>query len=51
VSWEGIRIAPTLASWWHIASVDADLCAGCETCAARYSQEAIELMREPARGS
>jgi ferredoxin len=30
--------------------VDADLCAGCETCADHRPQEAIELLREPGQG-
>lgn len=41
---------PMLASWGYIASVDADLCAGYETCGGHCPQEAIEFVREPARG-
>jgi ferredoxin len=33
-----------------VAQVDADLCAGCGACADDCLQEAITLVRDPARG-
>jgi Pyruvate/2-oxoacid:ferredoxin oxidoreductase delta subunit len=41
---------PMLASSGYVAQVDADLCVGCGTCADDCLQEAITLVRDPARG-
>jgi heterodisulfide reductase subunit A-like polyferredoxin len=41
---------PMLASWGYIASVDTDLCGGCETCAEHCQFAAISLVREPGKG-
>ncbi len=41
---------PMLTSSGYVAQVDADLCAGCGACADDCLQEAITLVRDPARG-
>ncbi len=40
---------PMLASSGHVAQVDEDLCAGCGVCVSQCSQEAISLLRDPAK--